>query len=268
MTREDLFEAIGNLDDKTVEGNIVSFPKRRNQTVRWIGLAASVVILATAVVLLPRAFRGAGAANQFGGSSKTAATEAGSALNGNGDVVMEGDDGLSALTGIYWETESQTATEAVTEEAFSDSMAPSDGEYAERVQSQELLEENGLYGFEVLYNYFGLDDSLESVEVNWKDADGAAHAAFYASSQDEIREFMKYLGASEMELAKSDAEEPAYTVTLQLNDGGKITLGLFGEGIVRIMDDTIYSEDEAFWRGRILIMDEEAYDRFIENVVK
>ena len=67
MTREDLFEAIGNLKDgeleSHLENNIVGFPKKKVQTGRWIGLAASVVLIAAVALMVPRMFRGAGSSN-------------------------------------------------------------------------------------------------------------------------------------------------------------------------------------------------------------
>jgi len=267
MTREDLFEAIGNLDDGTLESNIVSFPRKKQHTARWIGLAASVVIVASAILILPRALGGAGsksAAPETAGM--TEAAEEGQTES----IAADGSNGYSVntVTEETMEEMTETSTETQVQAMSSDSEAPADT-YAEVIRSQEVLEADGLYGFEILYNYFGLDDSLKSVTVTSKDSTGLELTEVYDPSLDAIREFMKYVASSEISEPKAEEEaEPVYTVTLQLKDEGEVTLGLMGEGRVVLLDDTVYSEEEAFWRGRMLTVDKEVYDRFVETVIR
>lgn len=279
MTREDLFEAIGNLKDgeleSHLENNIVGFPKKKVQTGRWIGLAASVVLIAAVALMVPRMFRGAGSSNSADYAAKEAVTETLTTAGGADSSEM-------GLDGTYWttadgQTEETNQFEAseesiamtTAESLSSESAANETDQSTETVLSQEALEDGGLWAYEIFYNFFGLDDSHITAEVQYTTEDGAT-AVIDASEQsiNAVREFLKYLSTSEISSERgSEGEEAECLVTLILEDGAEVQLGLYGEGRVQILDDSVYAEEEAFWRGRLIEMDKEAYERFIAAFV-
>ena len=280
MTREDLFEAIGNLKDgeleSNLENNIVGFPKKKAQTGRWIGLAASVVLIAAVALMVPRMFREAGSSNSADYAAKEAFTETLTTAGGadSSEMGLEGTysttaDGLTEETNQFEASGEESMVTTTAESLSSESAANETDQTVETVLSQEALEDGGLWAYEIFYNFFGLDDSHITAEVQYTTEDGAT-AVIDASEQsiNAVREFLKYLSTSEISSERgSEGEEVQCLVTLILEDGAEVQLGLYGEGRVQILDDSVYAEEEAFWRGRLIEMDKEAYERFIAAFV-